>query len=87
MTWPISTPEVDVCSAWSHRWPPRSKRGDSLVEAAARPGLGGRHPAEIVAALRPLADAGVECAMLGHYDHADEAALELIASDVMPALQ
>ena len=42
---------------------------------------------EIVAALRPLADAGVDLAILGHYDQADVAALELIASDVMPALR
>jgi hypothetical protein len=39
-----------------------------------------------VAGLRPLADAGVDRAILGHYDLSDVAALELVASDVMPAL-
>jgi alkanesulfonate monooxygenase SsuD/methylene tetrahydromethanopterin reductase-like flavin-dependent oxidoreductase (luciferase family) len=41
---------------------------------------------EIVATLRPLSRAGVDLAILGHYDLNDVAALELIATDVMPAL-
>jgi alkanesulfonate monooxygenase SsuD/methylene tetrahydromethanopterin reductase-like flavin-dependent oxidoreductase (luciferase family) len=43
-------------------------------------------PREIVEQLRPLAEAGAELAILGHYDVTDSAALELIASDVMPRL-
>jgi alkanesulfonate monooxygenase SsuD/methylene tetrahydromethanopterin reductase-like flavin-dependent oxidoreductase (luciferase family) len=43
-------------------------------------------PAEIVAALQPLAAAGVDLAILGHYDLDDVPALESIAQDVMPAL-
>jgi alkanesulfonate monooxygenase SsuD/methylene tetrahydromethanopterin reductase-like flavin-dependent oxidoreductase (luciferase family) len=41
-------------------------------------------PAEIVAALKTLADAGVQRAMLGHYDVDDTSALELIAQEVLP---
>jgi alkanesulfonate monooxygenase SsuD/methylene tetrahydromethanopterin reductase-like flavin-dependent oxidoreductase (luciferase family) len=59
---------------------------DSVAEAARGLGWVVGTPAEIVATLRPLAEAGIDRAILGHYDHVDEAALELIASDVMPAL-
>jgi alkanesulfonate monooxygenase SsuD/methylene tetrahydromethanopterin reductase-like flavin-dependent oxidoreductase (luciferase family) len=59
---------------------------ESIVEAARGLGWVAGTPAEIVATLRPLADAGVDLAIIGHYDLADEAALELIATDVMPAL-
>ncbi|MDQ6669363.1 MAG: LLM class flavin-dependent oxidoreductase [Chloroflexota bacterium] len=59
---------------------------DSLVEEARGIGWVAGTPTEIVAMLRPLADAGVRLAILGHYDLRDEAALELIASDVMPEL-
>jgi alkanesulfonate monooxygenase SsuD/methylene tetrahydromethanopterin reductase-like flavin-dependent oxidoreductase (luciferase family) len=62
------------------------KKVDSAVEAARGLGWVAGTPSEIVATLRPLADAGVELAILGHHDHLDEGALELIASDVMPAL-
>jgi alkanesulfonate monooxygenase SsuD/methylene tetrahydromethanopterin reductase-like flavin-dependent oxidoreductase (luciferase family) len=62
------------------------KKGDSLVEAAHGMGWVVGTPAEIVDRLRPLADAGVDLAIMGHYDQSDEAALELIASDVLPAL-
>jgi alkanesulfonate monooxygenase SsuD/methylene tetrahydromethanopterin reductase-like flavin-dependent oxidoreductase (luciferase family) len=56
------------------------------VEAAHALGWVAGSPAQIVSALRPLASAGVELAILGHYDLTDMAALELIANDVMPAL-
>jgi alkanesulfonate monooxygenase SsuD/methylene tetrahydromethanopterin reductase-like flavin-dependent oxidoreductase (luciferase family) len=62
------------------------KSVDSLVDTARRMGWVAGSPAEIVATLRPLADTGVDVAILGHYDLADQAALELIANDVMPAL-
>jgi len=60
---------------------------EGLPAAAASLGWVAGTPPQIVAALRPLADAGVELAILGHYDHTDQAALELIASEVLPALQ
>ena len=76
----------------------RSRRLQSLVPPLARvqlddvPGAAremgwvvGR-PVEIVAALQPLAQTGVDLAILGHYDLDDVAALESIAADVMPAL-
>lgn len=56
------------------------------VEAAHALGWVAGTPTQIVSALRPLASAGVELAVLGHYDLSDMAALELIANDVMPAL-
>jgi alkanesulfonate monooxygenase SsuD/methylene tetrahydromethanopterin reductase-like flavin-dependent oxidoreductase (luciferase family) len=40
----------------------------------------------VVEHLNSLARAGIDLAILGHYDLADDAALEVIASDVMPAL-
>jgi alkanesulfonate monooxygenase SsuD/methylene tetrahydromethanopterin reductase-like flavin-dependent oxidoreductase (luciferase family) len=43
-------------------------------------------PGELVNTLAPLAAAGVELAILGHYDVDDVDALELIAARVMPAL-
>lgn len=43
-------------------------------------------PGEVVAALEPLARAGADLAILGHYDPDDVDALELIAERVMPAL-
>jgi alkanesulfonate monooxygenase SsuD/methylene tetrahydromethanopterin reductase-like flavin-dependent oxidoreductase (luciferase family) len=43
-------------------------------------------PKDVVDQLRPLAEAGVALAILGHYDLDDVATLELIANDVMPAL-
>jgi alkanesulfonate monooxygenase SsuD/methylene tetrahydromethanopterin reductase-like flavin-dependent oxidoreductase (luciferase family) len=43
-------------------------------------------PREVVAHLRALADAGADLAILGHYDLEDDAALELVAHDVMPVL-
>lgn len=63
------------------------QRCGALIEAASTLGWVAGTPAQIVAALRPLAAAGVDVAILGQHDHADEAALELIASEVMPALQ
>lgn len=59
---------------------------DSVVGTARGMGWVAGTPSQIVATLRPLADAGVGLAILGHYDLEDEAALELIASDVMPVL-
>jgi hypothetical protein len=36
--------------------------------------------------LRTLAEAGVDLAIVGHYDPGDEAVLELLAAEVMPEL-
>jgi len=63
-----------------------SGQSESIVEAARGMGWVAGTPTEIVATLRPLADAGVAAAFVGHYDLADEAALELIANEVMPEL-
>jgi alkanesulfonate monooxygenase SsuD/methylene tetrahydromethanopterin reductase-like flavin-dependent oxidoreductase (luciferase family) len=59
---------------------------DSVAVAARKMGWVAGTSAEIIATLRPLADAGVDRAILGHYDLDDEAALELIAEAVMPQL-
>jgi alkanesulfonate monooxygenase SsuD/methylene tetrahydromethanopterin reductase-like flavin-dependent oxidoreductase (luciferase family) len=59
---------------------------DDVPAATRRMGWVAGTCVEVVAALRPLADVGVDLAILGHYDHADVDALELIASDVLPAL-
>jgi hypothetical protein len=42
---------------------------------------------ELVANLRDLEYVGVDRAILGHYDTADVAALELLADRVIPALR
>jgi alkanesulfonate monooxygenase SsuD/methylene tetrahydromethanopterin reductase-like flavin-dependent oxidoreductase (luciferase family) len=44
-------------------------------------------PTEIVAHLVQLRQAGVQRAILGHYLHADDDALELIAAEIMPRLR
>jgi alkanesulfonate monooxygenase SsuD/methylene tetrahydromethanopterin reductase-like flavin-dependent oxidoreductase (luciferase family) len=44
-------------------------------------------PPEIIAQLRPLAEAGVSLFMLQHFLYDDSDALELLASEVMPELQ
>jgi alkanesulfonate monooxygenase SsuD/methylene tetrahydromethanopterin reductase-like flavin-dependent oxidoreductase (luciferase family) len=57
---------------------------DQVVARARERGWVAGTPAEIVEALRALASAGVDRAMLGHYDQDDTAALELIAQEVLP---
>jgi alkanesulfonate monooxygenase SsuD/methylene tetrahydromethanopterin reductase-like flavin-dependent oxidoreductase (luciferase family) len=57
-----------------------------LLTAARGLGWVAGTPAEIVATLRPLAEAGIDLAILGHYDLDDEVALELIANEVLAAL-
>jgi alkanesulfonate monooxygenase SsuD/methylene tetrahydromethanopterin reductase-like flavin-dependent oxidoreductase (luciferase family) len=67
--------------------PPLAGLDVSGVPSAARAaGWVAGTPDEIVAALRQFADARVDLAILGLYDRADVAALELVASEVMPAL-
>lgn len=67
--------------------PPLAKLDTDAVPAAAKAmGWVAGTPNDIVAALQPLAAAGVDLAILGHYDLDDVAALESIAADVMPAL-
>ena len=44
-------------------------------------------PGEVVAALRELAEAGVDRAVLGHYDVDDTRVLDLIAGSILPALE
>ena len=59
---------------------------DDVPGAAREMGWVTGQPEEIAAALRPLAQAGADLAILGHYDLADVAALETIAADVMPVV-
>jgi alkanesulfonate monooxygenase SsuD/methylene tetrahydromethanopterin reductase-like flavin-dependent oxidoreductase (luciferase family) len=67
--------------------PPLGKVDAEQVPAAARSmGWLAGTPGELVSALEPLAAAGAELAILGHYDPDDVAALELIAARVMPAV-
>jgi alkanesulfonate monooxygenase SsuD/methylene tetrahydromethanopterin reductase-like flavin-dependent oxidoreductase (luciferase family) len=57
---------------------------DKVVEAVRAHGWVAGTPDEVVAALGALAAAGVDRAMLGHYDQDDFAALELIVHEVVP---
>jgi alkanesulfonate monooxygenase SsuD/methylene tetrahydromethanopterin reductase-like flavin-dependent oxidoreductase (luciferase family) len=67
--------------------PPLAAVEVDAVPAAARAiGWVAGTPNDIVAVLKPLANAGVDLAILGHYDLDDVAALESIATDVMPAV-
>jgi len=67
--------------------PPLAQVEAEQVPAAARTmGWLAGTPGELVAALEPLAAAGAELAILGHYDPDDVDALELIAARVMPAV-
>jgi alkanesulfonate monooxygenase SsuD/methylene tetrahydromethanopterin reductase-like flavin-dependent oxidoreductase (luciferase family) len=59
---------------------------DDVPGAAADMGWWVGTPPTIVDALRPLAEAGVDLAIVGHYDLDDVATLELIAAEVMPRL-
>jgi alkanesulfonate monooxygenase SsuD/methylene tetrahydromethanopterin reductase-like flavin-dependent oxidoreductase (luciferase family) len=59
---------------------------DEVPGAAAEMGWVAGSPQQLTAALRPLAQAGVDLAILGHYDLQDVAALEMLAEDVLPAL-
>jgi alkanesulfonate monooxygenase SsuD/methylene tetrahydromethanopterin reductase-like flavin-dependent oxidoreductase (luciferase family) len=59
---------------------------EGMLDAVRARGWVAGTPDEIVAALAGLAAAGVDRAMLGHYDQDDTAALELIARDVLPAV-
>jgi alkanesulfonate monooxygenase SsuD/methylene tetrahydromethanopterin reductase-like flavin-dependent oxidoreductase (luciferase family) len=64
--------------------PLASVRVDDVPNAARELGWVVGTPAEIVGQLRSLADAGVQRALLGHYDQVDLDALELIAHEVLP---
>lgn len=59
---------------------------DSVPEAVVDMGWLVGTPEMIVDGLRPLAEAGVDLAIVGHYDLDDVATLELIAAEVMPRL-
>jgi alkanesulfonate monooxygenase SsuD/methylene tetrahydromethanopterin reductase-like flavin-dependent oxidoreductase (luciferase family) len=58
-----------------------------VVEAARRMGWVVGTPEQMVASLRPLAEAGVDRIVLGHYDLEQMSALELIAEAVIPQLE
>jgi alkanesulfonate monooxygenase SsuD/methylene tetrahydromethanopterin reductase-like flavin-dependent oxidoreductase (luciferase family) len=57
-----------------------------VVDAVSALGWVAGTPSQIVAALKALAAAGVDQVMLGHYDLDDEATLQLVAAEVLPAL-
>ena len=59
---------------------------DDVLEAARRMGWVVGTPEEIIASLRRLAAAGVDRAILGHYDLSQTAVLELLAQAVLPAV-
>ena len=65
--------------------PPLAEAAD-VLQAARRIGWVVGTPREVVEQLSALAKAGIDLAILGHYDLGDERVLELIASEVMPAL-
>jgi alkanesulfonate monooxygenase SsuD/methylene tetrahydromethanopterin reductase-like flavin-dependent oxidoreductase (luciferase family) len=58
----------------------------NVLEAARQMGWVVGTPETIVEQLLSLEAAGVDLAILGHYDLTDDQSLELIANDVMPAV-
>jgi alkanesulfonate monooxygenase SsuD/methylene tetrahydromethanopterin reductase-like flavin-dependent oxidoreductase (luciferase family) len=73
------------CDGMRQLVPPLADAAD-VLERARQMGWVVGTPREMVEQLRPFAEAGAELAILGHYDVTDSAALELIASQVMPRL-
>jgi alkanesulfonate monooxygenase SsuD/methylene tetrahydromethanopterin reductase-like flavin-dependent oxidoreductase (luciferase family) len=65
--------------------PPLAEAAD-VLEAARGMGWVVGTPGDVVGQLSALARAGIDLAILGHYDLDDQRALELIAGEVMPAL-
>jgi alkanesulfonate monooxygenase SsuD/methylene tetrahydromethanopterin reductase-like flavin-dependent oxidoreductase (luciferase family) len=65
--------------------PPLSEP-DDVLEAARRMGWVVGTPEEVIASLRGLAAAGVDRAILGHYDLSQTAVLELLSQTVLPAV-
>ena len=75
------------CDAMRRLIPPLAGVDIADVPAAVRQwGWVSGSPDEIAASLRALAAEGVECVQFQHHDHEDEAALDLIAREVMPAV-
>jgi alkanesulfonate monooxygenase SsuD/methylene tetrahydromethanopterin reductase-like flavin-dependent oxidoreductase (luciferase family) len=73
------------CERMRHVVPPLAHAVDTLNTARQMGWLVGT-PRDVVEHLTSLAEAGVDAAILGHYDPTDDLALELIASEVMPAV-
>jgi len=65
--------------------PPLAEAVD-VLDAAREMGWLVGTPRDLVEHLTSLAEAGVDAAILGHYDLTDDVALELIANEVMPAV-
>ena len=61
--------------------------GADILQVVREHGWVAGTPDEVVAALSELADAGVDRAMLGHYDVEDMRVLDLIADSILPALE
>jgi F420-dependent oxidoreductase-like protein len=83
-----SDAELEYRCAAMRRLVPTLARVDTseVPEAARAMGWICGTPDELVARLRELADAGVQRAMLQHNDHDDDAALRLLAREVLPAV-
>jgi alkanesulfonate monooxygenase SsuD/methylene tetrahydromethanopterin reductase-like flavin-dependent oxidoreductase (luciferase family) len=64
--------------------PQLASGGPESVATARQMGWVACTPADIVASLAELSAAGVDLAILGHYDLEDAAVLELVASEIMP---
>jgi alkanesulfonate monooxygenase SsuD/methylene tetrahydromethanopterin reductase-like flavin-dependent oxidoreductase (luciferase family) len=75
----------DACARMGRLVPPLAAASDPLM-AARQMGWAVGTPDEMIASLDALRTAGVERAILGHYDLDQPAALELIAERVLPAL-
>jgi alkanesulfonate monooxygenase SsuD/methylene tetrahydromethanopterin reductase-like flavin-dependent oxidoreductase (luciferase family) len=65
--------------------PPLAETID-ILDAARQMGWVVGTPRDVVEQLTSLSEAGVDLAILGHYDLTDDVSLEVIANDVMPAL-
>jgi alkanesulfonate monooxygenase SsuD/methylene tetrahydromethanopterin reductase-like flavin-dependent oxidoreductase (luciferase family) len=80
------TTELGVrCERMRHVFPPLAE-ATNVLEAARQMGWVVGTPETIVEQLLSLEAAGVDLAILGHYDLTDDQSLEVIANDVMPAV-
>ena len=73
------------CERMRHIVPPLAE-ATNVLEAARQMGWVVGTPETIVEQLLSLEAAGVDLAILGHYDLTDDQSLEVIANDVMPAV-
>jgi len=81
------TDELNRRAEQMRRCVPPLAEAEDVGEAARQMGWVVGTPEEVVPSLRSLAAAGVERAILGHYDLSQTAVLELLAQAVLPAVQ